>query len=126
VKYGRKVCTCCGIEKSLRNFYRRSGGKNGYRSNCKEGHNRSVNENRDLKHEYYTAKMREYRADPVNRAKHNERCKLYAQTERGRESARERRRTYRLIHPERYAQQRRAQWNRRNELRKQLREEARA
>ena len=122
MKPTHKICKTCGLDKSVRSFYRRSGG-NGLRSACKQCHNRAVNENRLLKIEYYSAKKREYHADPINRAKHIERCKRYSQTDRGRALAAERRKAWAVTHPEQHARIMREQWRRRTEQRRQQREQ---
>ncbi len=58
-----KVCLKCGISKTLLEFYKQSGMKDGHVNKCKECSKADIRANRDLKIEYY----REYDRERGNR-----------------------------------------------------------
>ena len=85
---GRKVCSCCGEEKSTEAFYRNCRNRGGASCFCKDCHN---------------ARMSEYRA--TNPDKIKMRRVEYACTSRAAELGRIRLTRYRLAHPERKSAQ---------------------
>jgi len=80
-QHRRKPCKCCGNVLSLRNFYRHLSYADGHINVCKRCKIRQVNENKELKEDYYRQQKREISARPEYVA----RRKAYAQSERWRQ-----------------------------------------
>jgi arsenate reductase-like glutaredoxin family protein len=87
-----KICTKCGVEKSLDGFGRQSGRKDGLQSNCKACNKAYREANRESRIKY----LREYHA--ANRDAHLKQMREYAAANR--EAIRKRSRAYRAANRE--------------------------
>ena len=63
----RKTCTKCGVEQSVRGFYRAPRGRLGYMARCKPCHLQEVEENRALKADYYRAYYQRRDQEPARK-----------------------------------------------------------
>ena len=71
-----KICFKCGVEKPLIDFYKHPSMADGHVNKCKECSKRDVNENRELKSEYYLNYDRNRHNSVERNAKSTQRNKL--------------------------------------------------
>jgi hypothetical protein len=80
MRHRRKICKTCGVEKTLRQFYRHKSYADGHMNSCKRCKIQQVRENMELKEEHYRELKRRISARP----KYRQQRAAYARTEHGR------------------------------------------
>lgn len=87
----KKLCKQCLVEKDIGRFYVQACYRDGHMNICKMCHKANVNENKELKAEYYREKKREIDARPY----YVQRRASYSRSDRGRQVHRAACRRYR-------------------------------